>query len=225
MSTAGKVAAFLGANVVSLDQARVARDGAPAELPLGDMPCVVPPKPGRREPVIKPQTTAAFERAWELYARVDAFGRSTRKLSWPKWVAAARVFGEDRLEAAVAAYVRDPRQREVLARSGAPGFQVWLNGGRYERYLDAESPVAVVASRSIPDEVFNAVADRWSVDYAGSWLHGARMSETRPGALVVRTSIAADRLLRECRAELMAVGVTDIAAVRDGRTICHHRLS
>ena len=196
------------------------------ELPLGDASRVVElPKRRRAPPAVMPSTSPSFERAWTHYAELDGLKRSTRRLSWPQWVIVARVHGEAVLEAAVATFIRDPKARETAARCGAPGFQVWLRQGRYEHYLSVgePAPVAKPATRTVPDEIFNAVSRRWGADYATSWLSGAKMSQSHPGTLITATGISADRLARECKTVLGAVGVNRIVGVRDGQKLADYR--
>jgi hypothetical protein len=220
MTAADRIAEYLGAppsNVVRLDVHRTAQP----QLPLADEPRVATTH--RRSPV-SPDTSQAFERAWSTYAGLDSYRRSTRRKSWPAWVTVASVVGEDKLEAAVGAWSRDPMARQSAARMGAPGFQVWLGQGRYEPFLEVAAPQAPVVARTVPDEVWNAVAGRWGPDYAASWLHEARMSERRAGTLVVRAKLGADKLLRDCKRELAAAGVSAIAASRDGQVVADYRI-
>lgn len=194
------------------------------ELDLGDERRVLElPKAKRPPPEVAPVTSAAFERAWKVYAQLDGFRRSTKRLSWPQWRLVARVLGEERLEAAVTAFVRDPKAREIAARCGAPGFQVWLRQGRYEHYLDA-GQATVVETRTrdaLPAEVWEAVAYRWGQDYATSWLHRATV---RDAILILPTGTAADRLFRECASELARAGVRTLLGVRDGREVARYRI-
>ena len=220
MTAADRLAEFLGAppsNIVHLADHRPAQP----QLPLTDEPRVVTAH--RRSPVA-PDTSQAFERAWSVYAALDSYRRSTRRKSWPAWVTVASVVGEETLEGAVGAWTRDPLARQSAARMGAPGFQVWLGQGRYEPFLKVAAPQAPLVARTVPDEVWNAVAGRWGPDYAASWLHEARMSERRAGTLIVRNGLAAERLLRECKRELADAGVTSIAASRDGQVVADYRL-
>jgi hypothetical protein len=149
-------------NVARLDDHR--------RLDLGDKPVVVPPKRAKRATVVVPDTSAAFDRAWAVYP--DDAHRSTKRLSWPQWVLVAGVIGEPRLEAAVLAYVRDPKEREQRARCGAPGFQVWLRQGRWEHWLDAEAPapVKVAAAATFPDaELRDSFFARFKDERARRW--------------------------------------------------------
>lgn len=198
-----------------------------AELPLGDASRVVElPKRRRAPPAVMPSTSPSFERAWTHYAELDGLRRSTRRLSWPQWMIVARVHGEAVLEAAVAAFIRDPKARETAARCGAPGFQVWLRQGRYENFMGANSAPTPeqTTARTVPDHIFAAVAGRFGEGAAISYLHKARMSEKRPGALVAGTAYAADWLARYCSASLSAAGVTLIVALRENVVTARHEI-
>jgi len=63
-----------------------------------------------------------------------------------------------------------------------------------------------------------AVVGRWGEAWASSWLQPCSYDERR-AQLMATTGLAADRLFRDCRAELMACGLRAIVCVRDGEQI------
>lgn len=95
----------------------------------------------------------AFLSAWAMLPDTARI-RSSRKQSWPEWLAASRDIGEDALLAAVRRYVSEDKEHK--RECGAPGFHRWLKWGRYENWQGPPSGVLVSLGVRFADEAVRA---------------------------------------------------------------------
>lgn len=190
-----------------------------AQLPLGDRARVVelPRAKRKRGPAsVLPQTSEAFDKAWSVFPDAGR-RRSSRVVSWPQWVRVASAIGEAQLLGAVEAFARDPV--ELSKEAGACGFDRWLRWGRWEHWLAVDFKpgqlAPTVAAWDGPPAIWNAAAGRYGEPWARSWLGGCTWDAGR-ATLHARTGLAAERLARDLKTELAAVGVRRIVQLRDG---------
>jgi hypothetical protein len=148
----------------------------------------------------------AFSIAWEAYPKSGRDRSMSRAKCWPIWRdAAQQAGGADKLLAAVKRYVWEDKQHKEDC--GAPAFERWLKGGRWEHWLAGGvatgRPVAVFADAEIRAAVIGLRGEAWTASWLDpcTWDPDAKL-------LIPRTNIAATKLRAELGPILRAHGVT-----------------
>lgn len=154
------------------------------------------------EPVAKGEPST-FDAAWACRAgmmkkRGDGSDK-TRKL----WDRAAKKVGSLRLLDALKRFLREEKEPAC----GYPGLSVWLNGERYDHWMeqncDLLSPSPSPTSKT-PEAYRNLLIDALGEPFVRSYLDPCTFHDD--GYITPRTSYAKDKL-SEVRSALKAVGI------------------
>lgn len=154
--------------------------------------------------IVQLREPSTFDEAWKARAgqmktRGDGVEK-TRKL----WNTAAKTVGQFQLLEALRKFLRETKEPTC----GHPGLSVWLNGQRYDHWLDSDAEKKAVQSKSnapiaLREAVVLATDEGWVVSY----LDPCTFHED--GWITPRTSYARDKL-KEKASVLKAAGLVGI---------------
>jgi len=147
---------------------------------------------------------STFDQAWQCRAgmmkkRGDGSDK-TRKL----WERHAKKVGSARLLEALKRYLREEKEPQC----GFPGLSVWLNGERYDHWIDAANPESNAPNRSrFPEPQRTVLLQSLGEAFVLSYLDPCAFHED--GYITPKTSYAEGKL-REKGRELKEAGLKGI---------------
>ena len=151
----------------------------------------------------------SFDDAWEArrgQMRTRGDGKEkTRKL----WLKHAKLVGQDRLLAALRRYLKEEKEPTC----GYPGLSVWLNGERYDHWMEAPMTIGSNDSHSprFPEPYRSALVASCGEVWVKSYVDRFKLDGT---VLVVSSPTAAARI-KEKAQEMKASGLTALRLDRD----------